>query len=140
MYTAKVVLHNQKYCIDLNLLVCALFTLSSGTEVFNKLELSGIKNLGFQKAKDKVFLTVLSQLLNKNSVRQVAATLLEPILKKQMTLINSREREQSKLLKKYLKKFHYSYERYFNVSDNTNRLDEEINYFAIQSLFLIAGI
>jgi len=140
MYKAKLVLHNQKYCIDLNLLVCALFTLLSGTIVLNKLELSGIKKLGFQSANDKGFVTVLNQLLNKNSVRQIAATLLEPIVKKQTTLIDSREREQNKLLKKYLKKFRYSHERYINVPGSTNILDEEINYFAIQSLFLIAGV
>ena len=140
MCTTKLVLPKQKYCIDLNILVCALFTISSGTKTFTSLDITTNKSLGFSTEDDKEFVILLNRLLNKGSIRQFAAVLIQPILRKQTGNRNSTQQDQSRLLKKYVKKFCYIYERYFNNDKKNIRLKEEITYFAVQSLFLLAGI
>ena len=140
MCTTKLVLPKQKYCIDLNILVCALFTISSGTKPFTSLDITTTKSLGFSTEDDKEFVILLNNVLDNGSIRQLAAVLIQPILRKETESRNSTPQEQSRLLKKYVKKFCYIYERYFNSDTKNIRLKEEINYFAVQSLFLLVGI
>lgn len=81
-------------------------------------------------------------LVNQKSLRQFAYTIIKPLIVRPLQP-EYKSIQQNKRIKKYLKKFRYLYKRYFsnlNFNKNSVKNDKEINYLAIQTLFLIVGI
>ena len=97
---------------------------------------------------NKEFFSDLYDALNNKAIRQLAYTLLSPIFIKnytapQTTTLNSEIKKDLDLLEKYLKKFHYTYFRYFFPINDKIPLpstNKELNTKAINALFLILGI
>ena len=70
----------------------------------------------------------------------MAHNLLKPILLQPNGL--QKNNDNKTLLQRYLKKFKYLYRRYFCKYTKQNQFitDKDLNYFAIQTLFLIVGV
>jgi len=134
--------------LNLNLILCALFTLMPNSSLFKNLNIND--KLIVQLNKDEfVFINSkniveFSTQLNKPSLRQIAYKAIQPLFPKKSFLLTPTNRRNDKnqhlLLKRYLRKFNYSYKRYFLFKTNLYLTDKEINYFALESLFLIAGV
>ena len=133
-------------------LLCSLFTLAPNQKLFKKLDLhkkfyiralpsNGILN-------NKEFLIEYYSALNQKSIRQLAYTLLSPYFlnnynRSQSLTLNSERINELDLLKKYLKKFQYTYFRYFFPINDKLPLpstNKELNTKAINALFLIVGV
>ena len=92
--------------------------------------------------------TNLYDVLNKRSLRQLVYTILEPFLLIENISFKSNTTKKNSftktvLLKKYLKKFRYTYYRYFQSRNNENYqilTNKELNNLAIRSLFTILGV
>jgi hypothetical protein len=135
----------------MNYLVCSLYTLVSEDFVFNNLNLKydtfdqvHYDSFFYKNRNSSSFFT----LLNKEYMRFFTSILVIPFLylKKDDSLnfILKEEKEllkQTSQLKKYLRKFHSNYNRYFFYENGGKRLTKkEINSIAIESLFLLTGI
>lgn len=127
--------------IDLNYLICSLYTLSEYHILFKELNL---KNTMFLNTNDdeNYIETIgkLYKLLNSSSLRRFSIILLNPILQK--SNLNEISNETA-LLKKYLRKFKYNYFKYFyRQYENVGRAPtpKEINIYSLKVLFLLAGI
>jgi len=138
--------------VDVDFIICCLFTLASSNQLFRNIDLKkdiylGIGGGNYLLSNVENF-TELSTLLNKSSLRQFAYFLLKPFLSKQNFSFQDRNKnteltEQTIVFKKYLKKFKYFYKRYFFVkNENYNLLptEKEMNLFATESLFFVLGI
>ena len=142
---------------NLSSLICALYTLSGNSKLFKKLNLKGeillciSKNDPFSSDLEK--LNEFYKLLNSSSLRRFVFILLKPILDKSYFSFSSSKdndiikkknyKEESILLKKYLRKFKYNYYYYFYYqTGNFGNLptDREMNLSAIKLLFFIVGI
>jgi len=141
-------LNKQDINLRLNFLLCSLFVLSSTDKLFTELDLR--KDI-YCKVDEQIVILgnfkTLYLLLNKISVRQFAYILIRPILFKKLlsskALSPSDLKEldtQAILLRKYLKKFREFYRRYFIFPGKKKMADKEINFFAIETLFLITGV
>ena len=131
-------------------LVCSLFTLSPNEKLFKTLNIK--KKISITKTAyildNTQNLEEFYTLLNKPSLRQLVYTILIPFLIKKESsskhiLANNGSPKQTLLLKKYLKKFKYTYSRYFQPISEKNYTpltNKEINRSAINSLFVILGI
>ena len=133
----------------LNFLICTLYTLASEDKNFKSLNLKYAicldkkNNVSFYKT-----IQNFRNSINNVSIRRFAFILVTPILTKNSSssLLTSKDQDfinQTKLLKKYLKKFRHNYNRYFFFkSEYYDRLplNKEINSQAIEYLFLLAGI
>jgi len=148
----------KKQLLDVNLqaLICSLYTLFENHEIFLKMNLrTGIvldKNNGHCFCTKIEIFQELNCLLNKPSLRRFSYHLLEPILNPNSFLIFSEIEnrivgkeifDETILLKKYLRKFNYNYRRYFlyqNSSSESSPTTKEINVYAVKILFLLVGI
>jgi len=131
-------------------LMCSLFTLSPNEKLFKTLNLK--KKVDINKNAYILYntqnLEEFYNLLNKPSLRQLVYTILIPFLIKKESsstsiLTKNESPKQTFLLKKYLKKFKYTYPRYFQPISEKNYTpptNKEINSSAIHSLFVILGI
>lgn len=139
--------------IHTHFLLCGLFTLGPNNNSFKKINLSHNFSLASRENNKKnLFITLYHErsakdyhnLLNRSSIRQIAYTLLKPILFQPKTVKGNLKIYPSDLttLKQYLKKYKYFYTRYFctQLNENETLSDKELNYFAIHSLFLILGV
>lgn len=126
--------------IKLSFILCSVFTLLPYDSIFITFALKNhvSHNLSGQ---DFIFTTKsnisdLYYLINKLNLRQYAYVLLEPMFR------NTTE-GNFELLTQYLKKFRYNYRVYFlpQIKDYSHRsTDYEINTFAIQTLYVLAGL
>ena len=147
MYTSK----KQNINLRLNFLICSLFVLTSTDKLFTVLDLrKDIYCIIDEQSLIMEHFEALCLLLNKIPLRQFAYILIRPILfkklisSKALTPIEHKELDtQAILLRKYLKKFREFYRRYFRGNEKNKIVlltDKEINFFAIETLFLIAGV
>ena len=137
--------------VTLRSLICSLYTISENHNLFKTLNLLNdlqlnINNDDCISIEIKNF-KVISQLLNKTSLRRHSYSLIKPLLNQNSPLrfdtIEKNGINELFLIKKYLKKYKYHYRRYFfyQNGDYKNLLtDKELNMDAIKSLFLITGI
>lgn len=137
--------------VDLDLILCSLFTLAPSNELFKNINLKNdiycINGESYLLSNKENFKD-LYNLLNESYLRQFAYNLLEPFRTTEPLVSNPLTKsgsldDQTILLQKYLRKFNYIYNRYFltkNDNYNLSPTDKEINYFAIKSLFLLIGI
>jgi len=137
--------------VDIDILLCSLFTLTPSNKLFKHINLKkDLYRLNGESylLSNKENFKELYNLLNESYLRQLAYDLLEPFITRKHLLPESQKRseslsEQIALLKKYLRRFNYIYNRYFLTKDGNYNLlpkNKEINFFAIKSLFLLAGI
>jgi len=144
-----------KTSLNTSFIICSILTLDPNNKIFKNFELkrdlaSSTKNknciLTLLTAKE--FVDEIYDVLNKSSTRQMAHTLIRPILQNcdriHYPLTDPRQNfPRTRILKKYLKKFKHFYRRYFLTQGEKSlniKNDKIINYFAIQALFLIVGI
>jgi hypothetical protein len=130
---------------DITFLICAVFTIAPYDKVFkhlNKRRTIGRNRLKQNlKLSQRKFLDDFLVLLNKNSLRTFAYTLVVFLLDSKSAghkYLNSK-----KLLKQYLKKYNYFYTNYFETNSNGTepfKNKKEINTLAINALFIIVGI
>jgi len=135
----------------LDFLICTLLVLVPTDELFRKLSLSTDlfltskgQNYILQNWKE------IKELLNDELLRQFSYILIRPVLFKDLVnepLLDIETKKEFKdgvlLLKNYLKKFKAFYKHYFlNNKNSTHRIltEKEINYFAIEALFLLVGV
>ena len=142
--------------INLNYLICSLYTLSEYNPIFKKLIL---KNTNYLNKNNKNhFLnntsnfTEFYNFLNSAGVRRFAIILLHPLLKKDYLsysciqyneCIDKDTCNEMFLLQRYLRKFTYNYLNHFQAqNENFEQLSnrKELNTAALTSLFLLAGI
>tara|TARA_B100000497_G_C7643254_1_gene386783 strand:+ start:342 stop:755 length:414 start_codon:yes stop_codon:yes gene_type:complete len=126
--------------IKLSFILCSVFTLLPYDSIFITFALKNrlSHNLSGQ---DFIFYTKstisdLHDLINKLNLRQYTYFLLEAIFR------NTTE-GNFELLTQYLKKFRYNYRVYFlpQIKNYSNlSTDYEINTFAIQTLYVLAGL
>ena len=149
----KVLIKNQVktfYPTSLDSLLCSLYTLSGSHKVFKKLDLKNDLHLDikcFYKSKNNNF-SELKNLLSKSALKQFALYLLVPVLDlngglNETTKNFNNDSYQIILLKKYMRKFQRNYRRYFFYQNGDYIIlptNKEINMYAIESLFLLAGI
>ena len=139
--------------IHTHFLLCSLFTLEPNNDSFKRINLRHNFSLSpIINNKKNLFITLYNErhikdyhnLLNRYSIRQIAYTLLKPILFQPKTVKGNLKIYHSDVitLKQYLKKYKYFYTRYFCTQSNENGplSNKELNYFAIHSLFLILGV
>jgi|TARA_B110000902_G_scaffold254734_1_gene319146 hypothetical protein len=148
-------LSNQTYSspkpiLDTKLLLCSLFTLLPTGELFQ--ELNCTNSPVSTCLNSELFLTEswyvnnFSLLINKPLVRQLAYTILQPLIHAKNKKGSKQRNEKSieeQTLKKYLKKFKYFYKLFFfddSLSSKPLITDREINFLAIKFLFLLIGI
>ena len=141
--------------VNLDYLICSLYTLYGSHKVFKKLNLKN--DLYFTNENIEYFsnfkrvenLYELESLLNKPSLKQFAFYLLAPFLNlnsffnNEAKFFNDEVDKQIILLKKYLRKFNRNYKRYFfyqNGTYTTLPTNKEINTYGIESLFLLTGL
>ena len=137
--------------VEIDIILCSLFTLTPTHKFFRNINFKNdlylIKGESYLLSNKEKF-KELYNLLNESYLRQLAYDLLEPFITKQHLLPEQQKRneslyEQTALLKKYLRRFNFIYNRYFltkNCNYNLLPTDKEINFFAIKSLFLLTGI
>lgn len=144
---------NSEISIHTHFLLCSIFTLEPNNHSFKKINLSHNFSFTATVNNKKSLVTTLynekhikdyHNLLNRSSIRQIAYTLLKPILSQPKTVKGKLKIYPSDvtILKQYLKKYKYFYTRYFSAQPNGNGTlnDKELNYFAMHSLFLILGV
>ena len=142
--------------VPVEFLICSLLCLDPQNNFFKKISLKfeldpansiTAKNVILHSTNSKQFSIGLYNLVNKPSTRQIAFTLIKPILPNTNKLdIYSQQKnyhKQGKLLKKYLKKFRLVYKRYFLINPeelHPKTTGKELNNLALQALFLIVGL
>lgn len=142
--------------INKTYLICSLYTLCGNHKVFRKFNLKNdtyinIKNFNCLSYNVKKFYG-FSALINKSSLKELSFGLLKPFLTSSdiLTDLNFDIKkalptfyDETILLRKYLLKFNHNYRKYF-FYQNGNFVNlptnKEINMYAIESLFLLAGI
>ena len=135
--------------ISIPVLLCCIFTIEPHNKLFKilnfKRELylnSDVKNENsiFLNLHNETLANELYKILNRPALRQMAHNLLKPILLQPNGL--QKNNDNKTLLQRYLKKFKYLYRRYFCKYTKQNQFitDKDLNYFAIQTLFLIVGV
>jgi len=143
-------LKNSKRIYQPNIsILCSLFTLSPNEKLFKNLNVkqkfySGVDD-NYAILMDNQIVEDLYSIINKKSIRQLAYSIVLPLLSKNYRIPLSQPTQKNKaiLLKKYFKKYRYTYYRYFfPVNTKTKYLptNTELNNSAIRSLFLILGI
>ena len=139
--------------VNVNDLICSLYTLSEFHSVFKKFNLktggkfSEIRTCYFLEEKENF--NKFRKLLNSRALRRFAVILLNPFLKEghlSYSSILKNEKEISNeisLLKKYFRKFKYNYLKYFYYQEKNLDIiitPQELNLCALKSLYLLAGI
>ena len=138
--------------IEVDFLICSLFTLLSNTKLFQSLDLTNevylsINGENYLLIEQNKFDTLYTS-LNKRYIRQLAYKLINPLLKETSSLTHNKQDKdtsatKSILFKKYLIKFSFLYKRYFfQKNENYNLVPEtkEINTLATKALFLLVGV
>jgi hypothetical protein len=138
---------------DTNILICSLFTLLPTDELFQELNFN--KYYSSTRLSGDLFLTEswclnnFFLLINKSLVRQLAYTILQPLLIQENNIqhsqhVNIKNKSiEDQTLKKYLKKFKYLYKLFFvenSFLSKASITDKEINFLAIKILFILIGI
>jgi hypothetical protein len=144
--------YNGNASINLNLLICSLFTLIPNDEIFKELNINKYGYL-LQTSEDfflmdSYYLNNFFLILNKPLVRQLAYNILQPLFKETGNLnfsqLNIKKNSlEYQALKKYLKKFKYFYKILFKEESLFNkfrRTEKEINLLAIKFLFILVGV
>ena len=138
---------------NLNILICSLYTLSGNHKVFKKFNLQNDiyldnKNVKHFSNQIKNF-DDFEELLKSSWLKQFSLYLLEPFYNPQFgfdsktEIVNKKIYEETTLLKKYLQKFKRNYHYYFfykNGNYENLPTNKEINTYAIEYLFFLAGI
>jgi len=122
-----------------SLLLCSLFTLAPNKNLFKYLS---VKDNIFIGCNEKDYIQKYSDLFQTSSLQKLCLSILEPLLLDN-TNLSGRLVDQTNLLKKYLKKYKYTYYRYFFPLTETSYgppTIKRINTAAIESLFLILGV
>ena len=136
----------------LNFLICTLYTLLAEDKIFKDLNMGD--NIYLRATKNTLLSNKIKNfndfysLINNLTIRRFAYILIRPILLEKYeisayTMKNVELREDTILLKKYLVKFRFNYNRYFvyNIEQDNNLMaSKEINSLAIESLFFLTGI
>jgi len=136
----------QNSLLPIRFLLCSLLTLTPNEKIFKTINLKkgnyrNLYELNYMMASE----TNLYAVLNKRSLRQLVYTILGPFLLIE-DISNTTKKDsftKTVLLKKYLKKFRYTYYRYFQSGNNENYqilTNKELNNLAIRSLFTILGV
>jgi hypothetical protein len=147
------ILKNHLNNINLNYLLCGLYTLSGNHRFFKKLNFTSHIYIDKNEIDDFYSGNIYDfyTLLDKSTSRRFAFQLIKPFLKKnyliktshiENKIVNIDTIQETILLKRYLKKFKYNYYRYFfckNVKLNSPT-SKEVNMAAIELLFLLLGI
>ena len=129
-------------CFDANLVLCSFFTLAPNSNLSKELKL-------YSNDKEKIFencdFEKLYQTLNRTFVRQLAYNISQPLLNQipEETYTGRLQKisdNEVQILKKYLKKFKYFYQTFFEKKTNQKLTNKELNSLAIKNLFLIMGI
>ena len=144
---------NYLFSINLDCLVCSIYTLSGNDDFFKSVSLTSYIYLN-KNGRYNFYLGSIDDfysVLNKPGLRRLTFQVVKTFLKKGGLIKNSHNKNtmlgintiQEKIfLKKYLKKFKYYYYRHFfrqNIKRNLPT-DKELNMAAIKSLFLLVGI
>jgi len=137
--------------LNTNLLICSLFTLLPTDRLFQELNFN--KYYSSTRLNENLFLTEFWYLdnffllINKPLIRQLAYTILQPLIQENSTLDNNVNRKnrsvEEQTLKKYLKKFKHFYKLFFlenSFLSSSPLTDKEINFLAIKILFIFIGI
>ena len=137
--------------LELNILICSLITLLPNNVLFKELNIK--KSFPYIRQDTNLILVELSYLenlsflLNKQSIREIAYNILQPLLQE----IKNKNKETSNLkvdsieyraLKKYLQKFKYSYKKFFLKKTFMTKYilsEKELNLIAIKTLFVLVG-
>lgn len=137
--------------IELNILICSLITLLPNNVLFKELNIK--KSFPYIRQDTNLILVELSYLenlsflLNKQSIREIAYNILQPLLQE----IKNKNKETPNLkvdsieyraLKKYLQKFKYSYKKFFLKKTFMTKYilsEKELNLIAIKTLFVLVG-
>ena len=133
-------------------LICSLYVLSENHNFFKKFTFKNdicldIENGDHFYIHNKNF-NEFHKLVNKSALRRIAFRLIKPILVRNYfpsknNLPIREVYQENLLLKTYLKKFKYTYCRYFfhqNGDLENYPTNVEININAVRVLFLLAGI
>lgn len=137
--------------LELNILICSLITLLPNNVLFKELNIK--KSFPYIRQDTNLILVELSYLenlsflLNKQSIREIAYNILQPLLQE----IKNKNKETPNLkvdsieyraLKKYLQKFKYSYKKFFLKKTFMTKYilsEKELNLIAIKTLFVLVG-
>jgi len=130
---------------------CTVFTLEPNNKFFKSVNIkretfySATVNQGGKLESLGNYQKKLWEIINKPSTRQLAFDLLQPLISNDYTVLSqTKDHYKSiKRLKKYLVKYRYFWYRYFvpqAIPSSLNVNEEELNYFAVQALYLISGI
>ena len=131
------------------LLLCSVFTLSPNENLFKTLNIKQKLYSGVNNSDDLLIesdiIEDLYSIINKRAVRQLAYSIVNPFLSKNyiVSINQPINKDKATLLKKYLKKYRYSYYRYFFPATAKNIIfptPKMLNTYAIKSLFLLLGI
>ena len=142
--------------VNLNYLICSLYTLSEYNHVFKKLVLKNAISWGTNNKNHSLNnvgnFNDIYKLLESAALRRFSVILLYPLLKKGLisyagikknTMFDADTYNEMFLLKRYLRKFSYNYLKYFqNQNENANPIfnQKDLNTEALKILFLLAGI
>lgn len=140
-----------KFDVNLECIFCGLYTLVEFDPVFKKLNLQNSiflntynKNLSVNNLKN---FSEFYEILNNKDLRVFAYILLNPLRndKYLSSLFKENElaEEEVVLLQRYLRKFKYTYFKYFyyqNENFDSVPSAKELNTMAIKFLFLLVGI
>ena len=137
---------DNKIEFNIKLLICSLYTLQGYQKNFKNLN---VKNnfyfdTNYQKNNFKNIenFDALKKTSNQSSLSQLAFTLISPLITTKQDIIPYYSKNKT-LLKKYLNKFKYNYQRNFLCQSGIKvnlPSDKQINLNAIKILFFFAGI
>ena len=145
-----------RFKINLNSLICSSYTLVENNKIFKKLSLQNDIYLGAKGCNeffaDIEYFYEFRRLLNTTALQTFGCGLIKTILSNSNYFVTSNDKNEivtkeisneTRLFKKYLKKFKYNYRRYFFYSNGNFEnfpADKEINSSAVKLLFLLAGV
>lgn len=137
--------------IEINILICSLIALLPNNLLFKELNIK--KSFPYIRQDTNLILVELAYLenlfflLNKQSIREIAYNILQPLLQE----IKNKNKEtpnvkvdaiEYRALKKYLQKFKYSYKKCFLKQPFMMKYivsEKELNLMAIKTLFVLVG-